>query len=827
MKKAYSAPRYLALLLIWAPLFVLAQSPDRIFPVSPAADYLPPATYNALPTPEAFLGYRIGDWHITPDQIQAYSQAIALASPRVSLEVIGHSHEDRRLHNLYISSPANLARLDQIRSAYTLLSDPATADQVDIRTLPAIIYQGYSIHGNESSGSNAAMLMLYYLSAGTSADVQNILDHCIIILDPCMNPDGLNRFAAWVNSHKAQHLNGDPNHREYNEPWPRGRTNHYWFDLNRDWLLLTQPESRARVRQFHKYKPLVLTDHHEMGKHTTFFYQPGVPSRTNPNTPARNQDITESIGHYHAHALDSVGSDHFSKQRFDDYYYGKGSTYPDANGTIGILFEQASSRGHMQETQRGMLNFPFTIRNQVVASLSTIRATLDMREELLEYRRWFYQEAQREAQASDWAGYVFQSGDEAMVQTFLEVLDQHDVKYASLSTPYYDTDKLYQAGQSYYVPLDQRQYKLVKTIFETVHSFRDSIFYDVSAWTMPLAMDLDYAAVPKANKTSIQTQAAARPVRYESVYRPMGTYVIPWGQVNAAPVLQHFLDLGYRIDYLDQSASIGGVDYEGGSYIVKDVDTEHWPERSVKAQLVQSKDLPSSGLRRVQAPRVAIIGGKGCSYLDVGEMWHHMDVRLGMAVSVVDVVDLNSTILKRYNTIVMAHSSPTFSEGLWAALREWVEQGGKIIATKRSLNHLSDHELLDVLFRVPSFAMPSNADKQLRGSRVVGGAIMEGRLDLLHPLAYGYADDRLPTFKKGDCMVVADEDKMEVVLKYTASPRLSGYLPRGLEREMAGSAGVLVQRRGAGRIVGMLDSPVFRAYWYGGNRMLANALYFL
>ena len=210
-----------------------------------------------------------------------------------------------------------------------------------------------------------------------------MLDELVILFDPSFNPDGLQRFAYWANTNKNQILTADPNDREYNEVWPGGRTNHYWFDMNRDWLPAQLPESQARIKTFTKWLPNILTDHHEMGTNSSFFFQPGIPSRVNPLTPAMNQKLTQKIGSFHVEAFDKLGSLYYSEEDYDDFYYGKGSTYPDINGGIGILFEQASSRGHIQESDNGLLTFPFTIRNQLTAGLSTtLKAAAEMRLEV-------------------------------------------------------------------------------------------------------------------------------------------------------------------------------------------------------------------------------------------------------------------------------------------------------------------------------------------------------------------------------------------------------------------------------------------------------------
>ena len=252
----------------------------------------------------------------------------------------------------------------------------------------------------------------------------------MILVDPCVNPDGGARFAHWANMHKGKHLTAAPAHRDHGEAWPGGRTNHYWFDLNRDWLLLTHPESRGRIDMFQSWLPTVLTDYHEMGSGSTYFFQPGIPSRRNPLTPVRNHELTAAIATYHAEALDGIGSQYFTEERFDDFYYGKGSTYPDVQGSIGILFEQASSSGHLVDTRLGEMSFPFTIRNQFTTSLSTLRAADELRLELGSYQREFHRDAVEEAREGDRAGWLFGGpGQEASrVEAMADILARHRIE---------------------------------------------------------------------------------------------------------------------------------------------------------------------------------------------------------------------------------------------------------------------------------------------------------------------------------------------------------------------------------------------------------------
>ncbi|MEL6721428.1 MAG: M14 family metallopeptidase, partial [Bacteroidota bacterium] len=495
--------------------------------------YLPDIEYDAnIPSPEEFIGHQIGKWHLSHDKQYMYLRELARLSDRVELIEYARTYEDRPLIYLIITSKENHQNLVKIKSEHVQLSDPSSSKSLDISNMPVVTYQGFSIHGNEASGGNAAPLYAYYLAAGQSAEVQNALDNAVVLLDPCYNPDGFHRFSTWANMHKNKNLTADPQDREYDEVWPRGRTNHYWFDLNRDWLPVQHPESQGRIRSFHEWKPNILTDHHEMGSNATYFFQPGIPKRTNPITPQKNQDLTAKIGTYHAKALDAIGSFYYTQESFDDFYYGKGSTYPDANGCIGILFEQASSRGHLQETVNGNLSFPFTIRNQVTTALSTLKAGLEMREELLGYQRDFYVNAQQAAKASNVKGYVFgEEKDKARLQEFLDILKQHQIKVYKLGKNVNVQGKSFNKEHAYVVPSEQKQHLLIRGIFETSTTFKDSLFYDISAWTFPLSFNIEYAALSKsdfANSLLGKELGAGTEKRLSAPMKSNYAYLLEW-----------------------------------------------------------------------------------------------------------------------------------------------------------------------------------------------------------------------------------------------------------------------------------------------------------
>jgi hypothetical protein len=459
-------------------------------------DYMPKdVTYNpAIPTPSSVIGFEVGFRHVRHDQLVNYMYAVAEASDRITITEYARTHGMRPLLLLTITSPSNQLNIETIRQNHLQLSDPATSSNQNTDTMPVVVWHGYSVHGNEPSGANASMLTVYYLAAAEGPFIDKLLDDAVILVDPSINPDGLDRFAHWANMHVGKNKVADPNHREHLEVWPNGRTNHYWFDLNRDYMPVQHPESRGRIAKYHSWKPNIYNDFHEMGTNSTYFFQPGIPSRNFPLTPERTFELTHKIAEFHAKELNAVGSLYYTKESFDDFYIGKGSTYPDINGSVGILYEQGSSRGHIQESQYGLVTFPFTIQNQFLASISTMKAAVELRKPLLDHQREFFRSAIQEASASQIRGYVF--GDEhdaARNMHLIDILRMHEIDVYELASDFSINDQSFKRGSAYIVPTNQKQYRFITALFETRTEFTDSLFYDVSTWTLPLAFNIPYS----------------------------------------------------------------------------------------------------------------------------------------------------------------------------------------------------------------------------------------------------------------------------------------------------------------------------------------------
>jgi hypothetical protein len=817
----------------------------------PITYYLPDISYDSkIMTPEQYLGYQIGEQHISHDQALSYVKYLDQASDKVELVEYARSHEKRQLVTLYISSIENLKNKENIRKAHLNMADMNGSLDTNV---PLVLYQGYSIHGNEPSGINASMLVAYYLVAGQSPEVKTLLDNCFIIFDPCYNPDGVQRFSNWANSHKGYNLISDPISREYNEMWPGGRTNHYYFDLNRDWLLLTHPESRGRVSHYHKWKPNVLTDHHEMGTNSTFFFQPGVPSRVNHNTPLANQDLTEEIATYHAAALDQIGSLYYSKEGFDDFYIGKGSTYPDVHGAVGILFEQASSRGHYQESVNGKLSFPFTIRNQVVTSLSTQKACVAMKAKLMKFKNDFYKQAKTEAESNPIKGYVLTDNDVAKMNQFADILKIHEIKMYATENDIKIGDKTFPKGSSIVVPLMQNQYKLIKSSFELVRKFQDSLFYDVSAWTLPLAFDLQYAEINSSQLNNLYNNSKAitsLPLDITTnLDKNVYAYTAAWNQAFAPAFTNALLDEGIILKSITENVSTNGLKLEPGTIViamsnqVKDKDVmklllEKLSKKyQIKLQPLQS-GVGMDGLSMGHPSNIAIpqlnvftIVGNGVASNDVGELWHYMDHRINKAMTMVDKKDISRLDLNRYNTMVLVDGSYSdLPETFIKKLDDWVRKGNKIIAQGNSIDFLKSKALIKLNNPKEETTAPVNlgyagASNQ-SGANVVGGSIFNTVADLTHPLCYGIQDAQIALFKQGSTIYTPTENPYATPLKYSKTNTiLSGYIPQGFDKKLAGNAAATVHSAGSGTVICFPDNVLFRGYWWGGFRLMSNALF--
>lgn len=838
----------LTLTFIFSALWCVAQKPMSYF--------LPTdVTYDkSIPTPEAFFGQKVGEWHLTHQQINSYAEEIAQLSDRASMYEYARSYENRPLIHVVFTSSQNQTQLDELKRLHCEYSEPGS--NLDITTVPTVLSLTYGVHGNESSASNSAVLTIYYLAAAQGGKIDALLGNTIILVDPCLNPDGLTRQSTWANSNQSFVSNGYDENRQFNEVWPGGRTNHYWFDLNRDYLLLAHPESRGRVAKFHEWKPNIVTDHHEMGTNSTFFFQPGVPTRNNPLTPWSNFELTAAIGEYHAKNLDSIGSYYFTQERFDDFYYGKGSSYPDAYGSVGILFEQARYHGRYRETVYGMKSLAFGIRNQFMVTLSTLEASMDLREDLLNMQKSFYETALSEADSYATKAFVF-GDDKSKYRTkkFVEILAQHQIDVFPLEDDVQVKDKQFTKGSSFIVPLKQKQFRMVRSLFEEMTEFADTSFYDVSTWTMTHSMNL-----PNEKLTSLKGISFAKePVTTVNIQGTMHNgesalaYIFRWDEYLAPRALYTLQNLGFKTKVMKEQMSISvdgkPVSFQPGSVVVL---SNHSTLNSQEVYQQMAKvadetsidfyamgtgltstgiDLGSSSLSMLRQPNVLLFTGGSSRSIQVGEIWYLFDQIYKMPVTLSETSMLYRMNLDRFNTIVLTGSYNEWDKAEVNKLKDWVRGGGTLIVYQSATHWASRNGLSSVEYKSTvkpdSAAYTSYADRgEERTNNYIGGAMFRATMDLTHPLCYGYSNSEITIFKTGTTVAKSLDKKYVEPVVYTDAPYVSGWVSKENVDRIQNAPVVSVQSQGRGRIITYNDNMNFRGIWYGTNKLFMNGIFF-
>ena len=803
--------------------------------------------YNkSIPTPQSIIGHEVGELHISHDKLSHYVQEVSKVSDRVKLVNRGKSYENRTSWLMIITSESNHLRLEEIRKQHLKLSNSKNKD-LDVSNMPIVVYQGFSVHGDEPSGSNASLPLMYHLLASNSQETIDLLDNTIILLDPSFNPDGLQRFSQWANSNKNQSLTSDPNDREYNQYWPRGRTNHYWFDLNRDMLPNQLVETNAKIKTFTEWLPNILTDHHEMGTNSSFFFQPGVPERKNPLISDLNQALTREIGTYHEKALNSIGSLYYSEEDYDDFFFGKASTYPDANGGIGILFEQGSSRGHIQESVNGILTFPFTIRNQLTAAFSTLEAAKNMRIKLLNYMKDFYDDQIKlNPKPSD--NIVFgKLKDESTVYHLADLLNSHKIKFNKISEDVVLNGKKFTKDNSFVIPLNQPKRTLINAMFYTQTEFKDSLFYDLSAWTFPLAFNVNYSYTNDLSKSSVSKFFGDE---VKELVKPTGNvdsksnyaYIFEPHEYYSQAAVYHLIREGLRIKTATRKFSINGKEFDYGTFLIP-VQNQSLDSEAIYKKLIEISnvyninfesqstgitsgiDLGSDYFINVNEPKIGLIVGDGVRSYDAGEIWHLLDTRFNIPITKLDVDDLRYIDLNKYSHIIL----PDYSGSKLMAdqFKNYIDGGGNLIAYRNSVkwvsNNLSELEFLsnDLIASGVSF---SDREK-FYGAQQTGGAIFESNIDRSHPINYGIESNTLPLFRNSNVYMIKSDQSFNNPISYSSNPLMSGYISEENLSLLKNSVPFKVIKSGKGKIMLMTDNTNFRAYWFGTNRILLNMLF--
>ncbi|MFB3131292.1 MAG: M14 family metallopeptidase, partial [Rhodothermales bacterium] len=785
-------PRFL--LVVSGILLGLSMSPAQAQTqlVPPRFAFSPEGVYDAsIPSPADFLGYELGEQFTFYADVVAYLKALDAASDRITMHEYGRTHEGRPLHYLVVASPENHARIDEIRQNNLRLAEGEALSNADADVLiaaqPVIPWLSYNVHGNEPSSTEAVMQVAYRLAAGQDAAVTSLLAEAVIILDPCINPDGRDRFAYWNRTMQNHLVNTNDDDMEHYEPWPGGRTNHYWFDLNRDWVWLVHPESQGRIAAYQQWLPQVHVDYHEMGANSNYFTMPGQTPH-NLNLPDEYEQWAETFGQANARAFDQHRINYFTREAFDFFYPGYGSSYPSIMGGIGMLTEQGGADGLAVETNDGyVLTLRQGIFDHYTTSLATLRASVENREALLRYyRRFFTQQANK----SNTAAYLLaDDGGMGYAYDVVDMLLKHGVRVERASDSFTARDaRSYwdgQAGQrtfeagTFIVLTDQPRHVFINTILQRQMAIEDSVMYDMATWSAPLAYNLDAAwtTSPPTVKTTPLTEAPAPP---SGVTNPGAqyAYVIDWRQRHAPKALAMLWEAGYRVRSARKTFGDGTHSFSRGSLVVllgRNLDKLSEAQADVEriareagvvivgmdsGRMAEGIDLASSDSRPVKKPKVALLADRPFSAYTAGQLWYLFDQETGLGLTRIRGDQFSGVKLSDYDVLVVPGAfnlSGVIDSTQVERLQAWVRDGGTLVATEGSALFLtknrsgltgvelaSDQEEKEDEEEAdepdPSAYTTYAAREDSTGLARIPGSAFTGWLDQTHPLAFGLPD---------------------------------------------------------------------------------------
>ena len=798
---------------------------------------------SEIPTPETFLGYGIGEHHTRHDLIVAYLEKLAEVSDRASIAEYGRTHEGRKLVMLTVTAPENLSNLDQLQEDHLAFTDPAKSVS-NYNDVPIFINLAYNVHGNEPSSSEAALLTAYTFAASENPEILNYLKNAVIFIDPTINPDGRDRHTQWANTYQGSPEVADPQDVEHNEYWPMGRTNHYWFDLNRDWLLAINPESRGKLNWYHKWYPNVVTDFHEMGTQSTYFFEPMKTNASfDPIMPKENyEDLNTLFGNEFSKSLDSIGSLYFTKEVFDGTYPGYGSSYPDLQGGLGLLFEQASSRGHRQTTAFGEITFAFTIRNQYVSGITTVKTAVNNKEYMRKYQQKFFKSALTNAAKSKVKGYTFGDvHDKNRTKAFIDKLLLHKID-------------VYRSGDSFTVPTKQPQYRMVQTMFETYKKYRDSVYYDASAWSVANFYNMKYKSVNALNLGDKITETDNL-ISISPVQKSNYAYVMDWDDYNAPAALiflqkkgivassaaklfsiktkKETKNFNYGAVLVPVSLQKGDADavYESIKEAQEKFDV---PIYAVDSGLsLEGVDLGSGNISPIKKTKAVMLIGDGVSSYEAGEVWHLLDTRVHMPITKIPMRNFNKINLDKYNTMVMVSGKYNLTEKQLSKIKDWTSKSNTLITVGTASKWAIEKKLVkETLIKTEkdstelAVRKPYGDARENIGKESLGGVILNVDLDITHPLAYGYRDNNIPVYKNNSVWLSPSKNSYATVAKYSKTPHIDGFITeKNMQENILNSASLIVSKLGSGRVVLFADNPNFRGSWYGTNRLFLNALF--
>ena len=804
-----------------------------------------------IPSPKQFLGYELGE-HFTPSyKIVNYFNAVAQAAPSmVAVQKYGETNEGRDMIVAFISSAQNIQNLENIRQNNLRLADIQKDNTAPDINAPAIVWLSYNVHGNEPSSSEAAMKVLYALVDPNNAEAKQWLQHVVVIIDPCQNPDGRDRYVNWYNNTVSNNFNADPQSREHDEPWPYGRTNHYNFDLNRDWAWQTQKESQQKVKLYNTWLPQVHVDLHEQGFNDPYYFAPAAQPFHEVITQWQ-RDFQVQVGKNNAKYFDENGWLYFTKQIFDLFYPSYGDTYPTYNGAIGMTYEQGGiSAGLGIKTSTGdTLTLAERISHHYTSSISTIEVSANNAAKLVtEFKQYFDNNVN--GIGLDNTTYVLTSSDQNKIEAVKKLMDNNGIIYGATSNEnfsgynYFDNKQEAFKNEGYQIAINTLQPKgrMVKVLFEQQTKLVDSATYDITAWSIPYVYGVNAWAV----KDKISLSAYPSLNNITEVQSNYGV-LIPYTSINASKVLAALLKQNIRVRFSVNPFTYNGKVFGRGTLIVlKGNNSTNWltavnkisgmynvqPFAVETGFMDAGADFGSDDVHFIKAPKVALLTGESVSHTAAGEVWSFFDNELHYPISQIIAEHLSDINLQDYDVLIMhdGRYGMLDDKDIAAKLDNFVQGGGKIIATENGAVKLASFDWSGLkLIKDTTQASDSIIQKKYGNAErasltsFIPGAIYKIQLDNTDPIAYSYPDFYYTL--KQDARVYANiKDGWNVGI-LPANAYTAGFVGSKLKPQL--KQGVLIGEKhyGDGDIIIFNDDALFRLFWQNGKMLFANAVF--
>jgi len=812
---------------------------------------------NKIPSPEKFFGFPIGSSLARYDKVVEYYKLLAQLSDRAKLEVIGNTNENREQVVLIISSPDNQKNIESIRASHLKFVDPKSPTP-DFKNEKVIVHLGYNVHGGEIAGTESAILSAYYFVAATNNEILKQLEETVILIEPSLNPDGRDRAASYLNTFKSIPPVTDPADLEHAGGFVPHRGNHFWTDLNRDWLSLVHVESKARVEFYHKWYPNIYADYHEMGSNSSYYFEPSPPRSTwNPTIPTATYEVlNNTLAKYYSQALDQIGSLYYTKEDFDNIAPIYGSTYPDFHGGVGTTLEVGSTSGIEIETATGIRLFSQNIKDNLLTSIAAVKAAVAEKQLLLKHQKDFYSDALKLADKSPDKYIVFgDRKDKNLTNLFIQHLLEHQINVYELPHKFAQGGKEFEPGSAYVVPYAQAEYRILNAIFEENTQFVDSIFMDITAWSTAHGYGIQFTKVK--GYVDRGSQIKKIPELTSSVSQKSDyAYVFSYNDYLASKALYYLLDKGViaKVAYKDFSTKVGDKVYEfnKGTVVIpvkyQKISSDDLYKIVQEASLlthidvvgvtsgfsISGIDLGSNNIRSVNKPVVATFTGEGIDWTNVGENWFLLGNRLNIPLSKIDIKDALNTNLNRYTSIILSNGDyKNLTPQLISQIQQWIENGGTLITIGGASEWAVKQKIVSG-FAVDTLSIAKEKVKRLdyitqrenEGPQRIGGAIFKADLDLTNPLSFGFSQREFYAIKSGNFILPSVKSGYASVLQLTEKPQISGYVSKSNQGKLKNAPLVVFEKRGQGTIVLFSESPTFRGYWLSTGRILINALFF-